>query len=450
MSGNLEDKLNSFDLKERMEALASLKGGKTTKAVDSENVNMHFHSFYSYNSQNWSPSMISMASRKAGLYAAGLCDFDVLDGQDEFLQAGRMLGLRVTVNLETRAYLKEYSDKDINSPGEAGVTYIMGAGFATDLTDGSKQAKTLTYYREKAAERNLALIRRINAGVEAIAINYKKDVLPLTPSDAATERHIISAYLNKSNERFKGKKLQAFWAETLGVSLGEATVLLNNTPALEDSIRNKLAKRGGIGYVQPSEDTFPLADDFIEWVRSCRAIPMTTWLDGTSDGEADPRTMLECMQSKGAVALNIIPDRNWNIAKADTKKTKVDNLRKIVGVARQMNVPVNIGTEMNKIGQPFVDDLTGDILSEFKDDFVKGAQIMVGHTILLKYADFSYVDDKTNDYFSGDIKAQNVFFAGVGALPALTCDVSQKLEDAGTKKAFDIITESNLNGKWIL
>ena len=450
MAYNIEEKLNSFNFKERMEALAGLKDSESLSDDSGENVNMHLHSFFSYNSQSWSPSMIVLASRKAGLYAAGLCDFDVLDGQNEFLQAGRMLGLRATVNLETRAFLKEYADKDINSPGEAGVTYIMGAGFAVDLEEDSAQAKTLAYYRQKAKERNFALIGRINTGVEAIAIDYEKNVLPLTPSGAATERHIIRAYLNKSLECFEGEKLQAFWSDTLGVSLEEMRALLNNTSALEGVIRNKLAKRGGIGYVPPSEDTFPLVDDFIAWVRSCRAIPMSTWLDGTSNGEADPRAMLECMRDKGAVALNIIPDRNWNIADADTKKIKVDNLREMVAVARRMNVPVNIGTEMNKIGQPFVDDLVGEVLSEFKEDFLKGAQVMVGHTILLKYADFSYVDDKTNGHFDGDLNAQNNFFAAVGALPAITSDVAEKLQGAGSQKAFEIITESTVNSNWIV
>lgn len=449
-ANDLENRLNSFDLDERMEALAALKDSESSTAQTTENVNMHFHSFYSYNSQGFSPSMIARSAHKARLYAAGLCDFDVLDGQDEFLQTGCMLGLRTTVNLETRAYLKEYADSDINSPGEAGVTYIMGAGFAVDLEKGSPQAQTLTYYRQKAAERNLALIERINAGLAQIAIDYKKDVLPLTPSGSATERHIISAYLNKSKECFETEKLQAFWSETLGVSVEDAGALLNDTPALETAIRNKLAKRGGIGYVQPSEDTFPLVDDFIDWVRSCRAIPMTTWLDGTSDGEADGRAMLECMRDKGAAALNIIPDRNWNIADAETKKIKIENLRSIVQAAAEMNVPINIGTEMNKLGQPFVDDLTGDVLSEFKDDFLKGAQVMVGHTILLKYANFSYVDDKTNSYFNGNLKSQNDFFVAVGALPPLISDVAEKLQKAGPQKAFDVIKESTLNNNWIV
>jgi len=98
---------------------------------------MHFHSFFSYNAEGWSPSHIAWEAKQAGLYAAGLCDFDVLDGQEEFLHAGELLGLRATVNVETRVFLPEYADKEISSPGEPGVSYIMGAGFARPLAAGS-------------------------------------------------------------------------------------------------------------------------------------------------------------------------------------------------------------------------------------------------------------------------------------------------------------------------
>ena len=445
----LQTRLNSFDADERREALLALKDSAATGRNNFYNVNMHFHSFYSYNSDGWSPSMIAWQSHQAGLYAAGLCDFDVLDGQNEFLEAGRILGLRATVNLETRAFLKEYSDSDINSPGEPGVTYIMGAGFAADLVKGSQQAKTLSFYRQKARQRNEDLIDRINAKLGRIAVDYEHDVLPLTPSGAATERHIISAYLNKSIQSFPAASdLNAFWTDVLALGTEDIAKLMNDRSNAEVAIRSKLAKRGGFGYVQPSEDTFPVVDDFIDWVSSCRAIPMTTWLDGTSNGEADPRAMLECMQSKGAVALNIVPDRNWNIADPETKKIKLDNLRSIVDVAVDMNIPINIGTEMNKDGQPLFDDLTGRELALFRDEFVKGAQVMVGHSILLKYADFSYVDDKVQAHFSSDLKAKNIFFASVGALQPLTETLAKKLEDAGSQKAFDLICDSAAKGNW--
>jgi len=143
----IEERLNDFDPATRRTALEELAIGGSALPEEGTNVNMHFHSFFSYNARDYSPSRIAWEARKAGLYAAGLCDFDVLDGLEEFLCAGATLGLRATVNLETRAYLKEYAEHDISSPGEPGVTYIMGAGFAHLPEDGSPQAEGLAGYR---------------------------------------------------------------------------------------------------------------------------------------------------------------------------------------------------------------------------------------------------------------------------------------------------------------
>ncbi len=130
-NARLIEQLDSFDLEERRQALQALAARvDASLPAPIERVNMHLHSFFSYNTKNYSPSHIAWEARRQGLYAAGLCDFDVLDGLEEFLAAGQALGLRATVNLETRAFFSDYAQVDINSPGEPGVTYIMGAGFA--------------------------------------------------------------------------------------------------------------------------------------------------------------------------------------------------------------------------------------------------------------------------------------------------------------------------------
>ena len=434
---NLEEQLNSFDARERKDALKKLavECGNTLPREGS-NVNMHFHSFFSYNAEGYSPSRIAWEARKAGLYAAGLCDFDVLDGLDEFMKAGLTLGLRATVNIETRAYVKEYADVDINSPGEHGVTYIMGAAFTQKPAEGSLQAKGLNDFRQRARLRNISLIKRINSKLTDIATDYEKDVLPLTPSGSATERHIITAYINKSKSVFKQpEKVAGFWAKILGINFEETTLLLADLPALEEAVRSKLAKRGGIGYEPPSVDTFPPVGEFLKWVASCEAIPMATWLDGTSGGEKNGRAMLECMQSKGAAAVNLIPDRNWNISSPEVRAVKTKNLKDIVEIADIMNLPVNIGTEMNKLGLPFMDNLDCEALRPFKETFLKGARIMVGHSLLQGYAGFSYIGDKANSEFK-DVKAKNSFFEASGKLPAMTLKQSIKLQDMGKEKAF--------------
>lgn len=433
----LEERLDSFDARERADALDALIVAHAGELPpEGGNVNMHSHSFFSYNALGYSPSRIIWEARKAGLYAAGLCDFDVLDGLEEFLEAGRKLALRVTVNLETRAYLKEFGEVDINSPGEPGVTYVMGAGFARMPESGTPADTELAAYRERARRRNIELVERINARLPDIAIDYEKDVLPLSPSGSATERHIVSAYINASHTAFEHARPTAeFWARILNRSLDETVELMADRPALEGDVRAALVKRGGLGYVAPSPETFPLVDDFIEWVLSCRAVPMVTWLDGTSAGEQNGRRVVECQMEKGAAALNIIPDRNWNVSDPAERAVKQQNLRDIVTVAEDLKLPVNIGTEMNKMGLPLVDDLSGEVLSEFSRPFLRGAQIMVGHTLLLRYADLSYTDERAADEFD-DVDKKNRFFAAVGALPALTEAQVAELEQMGPEKAF--------------
>jgi hypothetical protein len=434
-------KLDDFDPKVRAEALEAA-AGRMVSGPSSENVNMHFHSFFSYNAEGWSPSHIAFEAKRAGLYAAGLCDFDVLDGQEEFLNAGELLGLRSTVNVETRVFLPEYADKEISSPGEPGVTYIMGAGFARPLVHGSLQAIGLRGYRERATLRNEELIERINPHVPDIAVNYESDVLPLTPLNGATERHIMRAYVNKAQEKFGTEDaVAAYWAKLLGKPVEDVAKMLG-TPAIEDAVRSKFAKKGGFGYVQPSADTFPMVQEFIDWVLSCEAIPMVTWLDGTSDGEKDGRAMLECLTAKGCAALNIVPDRNWNYKDPEQKAIKVANLEAIVQAADDMGLPVNIGTEMNKAGLPFVDDLSGEVLSRFKQSFLRGARIIVGHSIMLRYAGISYVGCDC------ELQKKNDCLEKIGALPALTREIAAKLREAGESKAHDLVQDAVKRGSW--
>jgi len=433
---DLEEQLDSFDLAQRQQALRTLaEEHNNALAPEGANVNMHFHSFFSYNAEGYSPSHIAWEARKNGLYAAGLCDFDVLDGMEEFFHAGLLLGLRTTVNVETRAFFKEYASAEINSPGEPGVTYIMGGGFAKMFPAGSPQANGQAGYRDRAESRNIALINRINPNLKDIAVDYANDVIPLTPSGSATERHIINAYINKIKSTFTHPDaVISYLSKLLGKSDEETIALLANMPALEEIMRAKLAKRGGFGYEQPSVNTFPSVDEFIAWVASCEAIPMITWLDGTSAGEKDGRAMLECMRAKGAVALNIIPDRNWNISDPKTKAVKTANLKAIVETAENMHLPVNIGTEMNKLGLPFVDDLNCDALKPYKETFIRGACIMVGHTVLLRYAGYSYISKKAAADFK-NTQERNSFFEAAGKLQAPTLAQAQKLKDMGEEKA---------------
>ncbi len=451
---NLESKLNSFDTAERYAALDKLLAASKAppdRGPGNELFNMHSHSFFSYNANGYSPCGIIWEARKAGLYAAGLCDFDVLDGLEEFIRAGMRTGVRTAAHIETRAFFNEYSQVDINSPGEPGVTYVMGCGFARVPAPGTTEASNLAKLRAQANERNIALVGRINARLPEIALDYKGEVAPTSPGGCPTERHIIRAYRLKAEKVFNSReRLFEFWGSLMKKNANDVGKLYLNIPATEDAIRSLLAKSGGLGYERPDAASFPPLDEFIAWVRSCGAIPAITWLDGTSRGEEKSAEMFDIMTGKGAIALNIIPDRNHNIADPVQRGKKLAKLDEVVRLAEKLELPVNIGTEMNKDGQPLADDATTGALRPYHGTFLKGARIMVGHTLLSRFADFPYLGKASAAEFGSKLKEKNAFFEAVGSLPPLTLAMAEKLEYAGPEKALTAVRASASRGSWIL
>ena len=417
----LEDQLNSFDLFARKQALDELARRVKSSEINvpdlKNEVNLHYHTFFSYNANGWSPSRIAWEARKYGLAVAGIVDFDVLDGMEEFLEAGETIGIRATAALETRVFVSELGDQVMSSPNEPGIAYYMGAGFFSMPDAGTKAAEILQTMRDMATRRNVLMMERVNAYLEAVQLNYDADVIPLTPSGNATERHILAAYDAKSRQVFSDESsLAEFWSRVLDMPQADTPALIADTPKFHDKMRAKLMKFGGVGYVSPTTDTFPPIELTIEMMQDMGALPMITWLDGTNPGEADAETFLGTLAAKGSVAMNIIPDRNWNIKDSADKQIKIDNLAKVIKAARELDLPLCVGTEMNKAGLPFVDDFSAVELQPYIDDFIEGAYFLWGHTFLARNAGMGYMGEWANAQFGCDRAKKNRFYARVGRL----------------------------------
>lgn len=444
------DELDSFDPAARRRALDALAEADFPPLADPPRFNLHMHSFFSFNADGHSPSRLAWAARRAGFYAAGLCDFDVLDGLEEFLRAGALLELRAAVCLETRVFVRELADAEINSPGEPGVMYFMGAGFPRAPDAGAPAAAALAALRRRAGDRNRALARRINERLPAVAVDYDADVVPLSPGGCPTERHLVRAYRLKARSRFDGAALADFWAGVMKREQAAVAALAGDQPAMEDAIRSALAKRGGIGYRQPDAGAFPPADEFIAWTLDCGAIPMATWLDGLSPGEQDADAMLDCMFAKGARALNIIPDRNHRVADPAARALKLRKLAEIVAAAEKRRLPINIGTELNKEGQPFADDTGCEALRPYRDAFLRGARMMIGQTLLARYAGFPFAGAQADAEFGNDRKRRNSLFEAAGALPPLDRVRADRLENMGAEKALRVLRDSAARNAWTI
>lgn len=439
--------LSSFAADERAAALRQLSA-QTSFPPERDWVNMHIHTFFSYNGEGWSPSRIAYEMKKLGLYAAAVCDFDVLQALDEFLAASDLLRLRGAVGFESRVFFHEYATQEINSPGEPGVFYFMGMGFVRQPPAGSNAAAVFADMLKQSHARNRAVIARINNKLGSWQLDYDRDVLPLTPDKNATERHIIAAFNQKGQDHFGSPAAAAaFWAGLFNADRQDLEQKIQDRNAFNEYLRGKLIKRGGIGYEQPTDKTFPSLDSVIAMIKECRAIPMSAWLDGSCAGESKPEEQLACLAAKGVAAVNIIPDRNWNFKDPAVKAEKVAALKRYVEAAQALHMPINVGTEGNKPGQRLVDDFAGEALKPFHQAFLEGAQIIIGHTRLLRYADFSYIDADTQGLFACQA-SRNRCFAAVGALPAPDVATRDKLSAMAADKAFAYLQDCAKAGQW--
>ncbi len=390
----LENQLNDFDPQVRSSALDALidmaRRGLVAFEEEKEVANMHCHTFFSYNGYGYSPTGLAWLAKRKGYKLMGIVDFDVLDGVDEFLCACERLALRGSAGIETRAYVPEFADREINSPGEPGITYHMGIGFvSSQVPEGNPEARRiLDEMRSRAERRNRDVVSRVNAYLAPVTIDYDRDVLPLTPAGNPTERHICLAYVHKAATTVADPV--AFWAQKLNTPVETIAMIIDDGPKIQNLVRSRLMKRGGVGYVQPGPDTFPTVEEVNEMILACGALPCITWLDGTSEGERAAEELFALMIEKGAVALNIIPDRNWNIKDPEEKRVKLQNLYAVVDLARELDLPINVGTEMNAYGKPLIDNFEAPELAPVRETFLDGAYFIYGHTVLARTLGLGY------------------------------------------------------------
>lgn len=389
---NLQNQLNDFSPEIRSKAVKELaKGlakGEVIASPEADVANMHCHTFYSFNAYGYSPSGLAWLARQNGYKLIGIVDFDVLDGVDEFLTACEALIVRGTAGLETRVFIPEFSNREINSPGEPGVSYHMGIGFTSSQAPRDVR-HILVSMREGAEKRNRDMLERLNTYLAPLHVEYDHDVIPLTPSGNATERHMLAALDRVAQNQFGDAT--DFWSRKLELTAGDTATLMRDRGKFHNLMRAKLMKKGGVGYVQPEAGSFPTVEEVNRLIMACGALPCAAWLDGTSDGEQAMDELLALLMEKGVVALNIIPDRNWNIADISTRTIKVQKLNQIIQIARDLDLPLNVGTEMNSPGQKKLDDFQVAEIAPLREIFMDGAYCIYGHTMLQRACGLGYL-----------------------------------------------------------
>lgn len=232
----LELALNAPGKAERLAALKELKsriGKDIPTPVTGKDVNNHIHTTYSFSP--YSPTAALYQAYMAGLRTAGIMDHDSLGGAREFIEAGEILAMPVTVGMEMRVDFSHtpFGGRRLNNPDQDSCAYMALHGVPHTRIDELQAA--MEPYRAARNRRNEKMIARLNTRLEAAAlsVSFEEDVLPLSEQGGGvTERHLLYAVSLKLLERFgKTQALIDFIAKSMGISISEKAAATLRDPA---------------------------------------------------------------------------------------------------------------------------------------------------------------------------------------------------------------------------
>jgi hypothetical protein len=166
-------------------------------------------------------------------------------------------------------------------------------------------------------------------------------------------------------------------------------------------------------------------------------------LCSASVGEQAIEELLDLLIGKGVVALNIIPDRNWNIADPETRCLKVQNLYDVVRLAQELALPLNVGTEMNSFGQKLVDDFDVPELAPVRKPFIDGAHFIYGHTVLQHALGLGYQSEWAQTHLPSR-RERNDFYTRVGyQVPPYKASMARLKQLDSSMSPTDILSRSS-------
>lgn len=199
ISESILKSLNTAGREARLTALGAAVKSAAFPPADPRYINNHIHTFYSFSP--YSPTAAVYAARAEGLCTAGIIDHDSIAGAEEFIRAGEIAGLPVTIGIETRVSLSgtPFERNTVNNPDQAGVCYMVL--HALPHRNIGMVAEYFAPLREHRNRRNRDIVANINR-LTGIGLDFERDVLPLSMAHeggSVTERHLMQALARKKN-----------------------------------------------------------------------------------------------------------------------------------------------------------------------------------------------------------------------------------------------------------
>ena len=192
-------RLNAPSKEERLHNLRHIAESADFPPQNPRFINNHIHTFYSFSP--YSPTAAVYAARSEGLCTAGIVDHDSMGGAEEFIQAGKIIDLPVTIGVEGRVSMAgtPFEKLRTNNPDQIGVSYMVL--HAVPHRNIAKVQAFFAPLREARNRRNRQMTKAISQ-LSGLDLDFDRDVLPLSrfsEGGGVTERHLMQALARKED-----------------------------------------------------------------------------------------------------------------------------------------------------------------------------------------------------------------------------------------------------------
>ena len=110
-----------------------------------------------------------------------------------------------------------------------------------------------------------------------------------------------------------------------------------------------------------------------------------------------------------------IPESSSDPDNSELRRVRSELLLRTANLAREFNLPLHIGTEMNSYGQRQVDNLNSPDLAPLRNQFIDGAYFIYGHVKLHRVLGIGYQSEWANSFLPTRSE-RNSFYTRAGFL----------------------------------
>jgi hypothetical protein len=358
--------LNAPTKQARLEALKLAKqlidNGDIETKPQSVYTNNHVHTTYSFSP--YSPSKTVYMARINGLATVGILDHDSISGAREFIEAGKIMDMPITIGFEMRTSFKGTSleSRRVNNPDQIGSAYISAHGIPHNKIDEADAF--LKQVRDGRHERSKKMVINLNAIASKvdITIDYEKDILPLSQAadgGGVTERHILFAFTKALIAKYgKGKALADVFTDTFNLSLSASQMnyLLDEACDIYDYDVLNILKSGFVSqiYVDSTEEEMLPVKETVDFIKSIGGVASYCYLGDvgaspTGDKKAQKfeddhlEEVLDLCKEIGFLAIAYMPSRNTP-----------EQLARIIEMSEQRGFFQISGEDINQPRQSFI------------------------------------------------------------------------------------------------